>query len=216
MAIWNSQSGLATAPPTSSSIISLQERSYAICHIPLMLPRAQIAGCILTLRACLIAVKLLDFSLCKNSQIGLEGDLKGLGGKDRRRQTKELHSLPLIAFSTEVSVSCPISASQESTADVQCAGPQNRFPTLFMFPARRHLNVAFSILSFYCLGDSFCQWLSGGRPSVCCLESQVCEEFQEPRGIFWGVWLPGKLSESDVLCFTSFSYLFFLLFNLEN
>lgn len=69
-----------------------------------MLPRAQLAGCIFTLRLCLIAVKLLDFSLCKNSQIELKGDLKGLGGREWGKKSKELHSLPLIAFSTEVSL----------------------------------------------------------------------------------------------------------------
>lgn len=69
-----------------------------------MLPRAQITGRVFTLWSCLIAVKLLDLSLCKNSQIGLEGDLKGLGGSEWRKQRKELISLPLIAFSTEISV----------------------------------------------------------------------------------------------------------------
>lgn len=91
-------------PPFISSIISFQQKSCAICHIPLMLPRAQLTGCIFTLRPCLKAVKLLDFSLCKNSQIGLKGDLKGLGEREWGKKSKELHSLPLIAFSTEVSL----------------------------------------------------------------------------------------------------------------
>lgn len=93
-------------PPFTSSIISFQEKTCPICHIPLMLPRAQLTGCIFTLRPCLIAVKLLDFSLCKNSQIGLKGDLKGLEGREWGKESKELHFLPLIAFSTEVSLHC--------------------------------------------------------------------------------------------------------------
>lgn len=180
MAIWNFWSGLSTTPPTSSPIISFLNRSYTICHTPLMLPRAQIAGRIFTLRACLIAVKLLDFSLCKNSQIGLEGDLKGLGGNEWSKQRKEPHSLPLIAFSTEVSVYCLVSGSRESMVDLQCSGPQNPLITLFVFHVHRHLNVALLWCSafsnqnsfFLLLWDSFCQWLSN-RWLICCVLLRV-------------------------------------------
>lgn len=97
-----------------------------------MLPRAQLAGGIFTLRPCLIAVKLLDFSLCKSSQIGPKGDLKGLGGRESGKKSKELHSLPLIAFPRRYLRVASVHSA------LATPGPHDRFVTHLCFPARRH------------------------------------------------------------------------------
>ena len=111
------------------SIISCQQKSCAVRHIPLTPLRAQLEGCIFTLRPCLTAVKLLDFSLWKNSQIGPTGDLKALGGRGWGKKSKELHSLPLIAFSMEASIppSLYFSEGKQSTVHLQHPGPHSLF-----------------------------------------------------------------------------------------
>lgn len=122
-----------TPLPAPFSHYFLSARSRAVGHVPPMLPRAQLAGGIFTLRPCLIAVKLLDFSLCKSSQIGPKGDLKGLGGRESGKKSKGLHSLPLIAFPRRYLRVASVHSSTLATL-----GPHDHFVTHLCFLARRH------------------------------------------------------------------------------
>lgn len=187
-----------------------------------MLPRAQIAGRIFTLWSCLIAVKLLDLSRGKNSQIGLQGRLKGLGGSGWRNQRKELSSTNCLLH-RGICLPPRFRISQKSLWRL-CKVRGHRIFLCFVLTEAwtwRTCDIQHSAFFFLLLFVGFlCQWLLKKWPGSCLLLRGKCvknfESLDEFSEGFDPTPTPGKPSESDVHCFTSFSYLFFFLFNLDN